>query len=195
MQHFLIEGGDVLGKNSLIKRICEYYNYDNNIIRHFTKPPKTIINKASFEYQIMCFEKEGQLLNTILQLEKDQYNYFENIMLWNRSIYGEYVYGQMFRGENPSSIEKYIKLFEKKYLLNNPKTYLILLTADSDFFLSKEDGKSFSQNIEQKTKELKLFNDIFNKSAIDNKIKIKVNDGMSFIPKENIFNQVLNFIK
>ena len=35
MKLLIIEGGDQLGKSSLIKGLCEHFNYDNVTIRHF----------------------------------------------------------------------------------------------------------------------------------------------------------------
>ncbi len=196
MKHIIIEGGDNLGKNTLIKNLSDYYNFDNVIIRHFGKPPKLFVESMSpLEFQIQCFYKEAQIADYIRQLENDEYNYYENILIWNRSHLGEYVYSQMFRGEDPEKIEIYLNNYESANLINNPdEIFLILLTADPSFFLSKEDGKSFSKNIEEKTKELKLFNEVFEKSLIDNKLILKVNDGKSFLPERYIFNEILNFI-
>jgi len=188
MKHIIIEGGDRLGKSSLIEKIAHHYNFDNVIIRHFGKPPKIFQDGITpFKFQVTCFDKEGYLLEQIRLLEEDIYCYYNNIVLWNRSHLGEYVYGQMFRGENPKEIENFLMNFEEKFLLVNPDTYLILLTADPEFFLSKEDGKSFSKNIIEKTQELKLFNEIFEKSSIYNKLIVKVNNGDNFIPKDEIF--------
>jgi len=196
MKHIIICGGDQLGKSLLIDGLIKYYNYDNVTIRHFGKPPKKIPNELSpLGFQTECFYKEGYLLEKFCQLENDEYNYYENIVIWNRSYLGEFVYAQMFRNIDPKLIEDMIKNFEEKFLLNNPKTYLIMLTADPDFFLKQEDGKSFSQNIDKKTEELKLFDEIFNKTLIPNKLKLKVNNGDNFLDKQYILNKVKDFLK
>jgi len=196
MKHIIICGGDQLGKSSLIEGLIKHYNYDNVTIRHFGKPPKKISNKLSpLEFQTECFYKEGYLLEKLCQLENDVYNYYENIVIWNRSHLGEFVYDQMFRNTDPKLIENMIKHFEEKFSLTNPKTYLIMLTADPDFFLKQEDGKSFSQNIDKKTEELKLFDEIFNKTLIPNKLKLKVNNGDNFLDKQYILNKVKDFLK
>jgi len=196
MKHIIVEGGDRLGKSTVIEGIAKHFNYDNVMIRHFGKPPKEFPEEDSpLSFQAECFHKEGYLLDAINQMENDVYNYYENIVIWNRSHLGEFVYGQMFRKIDPAQIEFMIKNFEEKFLLENPETYLILLTADPEFFLSKEDGNSFSQNIEQKTTELKLFDEIFEKSLIDNKLKVKVNFTENFFySKDYILSQVLDFL-
>jgi hypothetical protein len=196
MKHIIICGGDQLGKSSLIEGLLKHYNYDNVTVRHFSKPQKTTKEYDDpLKFQLTCFEKEGNLLETIRQMEEDEYVYYENIVLWNRSHYGEYVYGQMFRGLNPLEIETYISNFDERFLLCNDDTFFVLLTADPLFFFKQEDGKSLSNNVKQKTKEIQLFDTVFNKSSIRNKIKIKVNDGQSFVPKQDVLNQVLNFLK
>lgn len=196
MKHIIVEGGDRLGKSTLIAAIAKHFNYDNVMIRHFGKPPKEFPEEDSpLSFQAECFYKEGDLIEALSQMENDVYNYYENIVIWNRSHLGEYVYGQMFRNNDPKQTELMISNFEERFLLTNPETYLILLTADPEFFLSKEDGNSFSKNLEQKTTEIKLFNEIFDKSLIDKKLIIKVNEGNQFLPKDNIMTTVLNFIK
>jgi len=196
MKHIIIEGGDRLGKSTLINLLCNHFNYDNINIRHFGKPPQKFPEDISpLEFQAKCFVKEGRLLDFTHQLENDQYAYFENIVIWNRSHLGEYVYGQMFREQNPIEIEKFIKNFEEEFLIYNSETYLILLTADSEFFLEQEDGKSFSKNIEEKSRELNLFDDIYNKSLVDKKLRIKVNkNNKEYIPTWHILNLTLEFI-
>ena len=55
MKLYIVEGGDRLGKSTLISKICQSANYDNVTIRHFGKPPKTFPeNVTPFEYQKQC---------------------------------------------------------------------------------------------------------------------------------------------
>jgi len=192
MKHIIICGIDRCGKNSLIKGICDHYNYNGVHIRHFDKPPKTLTSVQAFEFQKNTFSKEGNFIECISNLEKDQYYYHENVLIWNRSPYGEYVYGQMFRKLEKKVIIKYIRTYDNFYLYHD-NTYFIMLTADPEFCLKQEDGNSFSKTIEQKTKEISLFNEVFELSSL-NKLKIKVNDGDNYISKETILNNTLNFI-
>lgn len=197
MKHVIIEGGDRLGKSTLIEGIAKHFNYDNVSVRHFGKPPKVFPEGVSpLEFQAKCFLKEAELTEFIRQLEGDEYCYYENVVVWNRAHLGEYVYGQMFRDQDPKELKDYLHNFEIRHLLNNPEeTFLVLLTADPEFFLSKEDGNSFSQDLKDKKRELQLFDEIFELSQIDNKLKIKVNDQKDFLPKEYILGSVLDFMK
>jgi len=197
MKHIIIEGGDRLGKSTLIEGLSKHFNYDNVVIRHFGKPPSIFPEGISpLKFQARCFLKEAHILECIRQLEDDEYYYYENIVIWNRAHLGEYVYGQMFRAQDPLELKEYINNFEINNLLaNSRETFLFLLTTNPKFFLSKEDGNSFSKNLEEKTRELKLFNEIFDFSSIDNKLRIEVSDREKFYSKDYILNIVLDFIK
>lgn len=195
MKHIIIEGGDRLGKNTLIKGIYEALNYDNITIRHFGKPPKGMTPKESLDFQINAFYKEGFFIKILNEhLNNDHLNYFENVLIWNRSHLGEYVYGQMFRGLAKNDIKTKLLKFETSNLdLDN--TYLITLTAKAEFFFSKEDGQSFSQNLEQKERELKLFKDIHNNSLIKNKLLLKVDKNHEYRNQNIILGEALEFLK
>lgn len=197
MKLIIIEGGDRLGKSTLIGKLAEHFNYDNVVIRHFGKPPKVFPESVDpLSFQAECFDREGYLVENLLQMENDEYNYYENIVIWNRAHLGEWVYGQMFRGIDPDRIQNMLENFEERFLMyDDLKVYLILLTADPEFFHSKEDGHSFSKSIDQKTRELNLFDEAFHNSSIDKKIRIKVDNNGSFRGKDEILNDVLDFLK
>ena len=199
MKLLIIEGPDRCGKSSLIKGICEYYNYDNISIRHFGKPPKSLLGEAALSYQLNAFYKEAELFSKSLQLLSDYYSYYENTFIWNRSHLGEYIYGPMFRNANMTDYSNVVKnslsLFEKKYFSTLKNVYLITLVADPKFNLSKEDGNSFSQTLEQKTKEIELFKEAHEFSIIHPKLLLKVDENGAFRPKEDILNEVLEFIE
>jgi len=197
MKLIIIEGGDRLGKSTLIGKLAEHFNYDNVVIRHFGKPPKVFPEGVDpLSFQAECFDREGYLFSQLCSMESDEYNYYENIVIWNRAHLGEWVYGQMFRGIDPNKIQNMLDNFEEKFFMyDDIEVFLILLTADPEFFHSKEDGHSFSKSLEQKTRELSLFDEAFHNSAIDNKIRIKVNVGDSFRGKEEILKDVLDFLQ
>lgn len=193
MKHLVIEGGDNLGKNSLIEALCRYYSYNNVAIRHFDKPPKGLTPKETLEFQFQVFYKEMMFADYIHEMiDSDDRGYHENVLIWNRSHLGEYVYSQMFRGINKRDISTKLRTFEERNQLSN--IHLITLTASPKFFLDQEDGESFSQNIEDKSRELQLFKEAHALSLIPNKRLIKVNQGNSYRGKDIIFDEVLEFI-
>jgi len=196
MKLIILEGGDRLGKSTLIEGLCKHFNYDNISIRHFGKPPKKLDSNQVLLFQFICFSKEAEFIDAFKFIGAD--NYYDNIIIWNRSHLGEYVYSQMFRGVDGEEIKNQLTHWEHfKLLLNNEDIdmHLITLTADPEFFLSKEDGESFSKNLEEKTKELQLFKEAHEFSLIKNKLLIKVDNNGEFKSKEEILNEVLNFIK
>ena len=193
MKHIIIEGGDRLGKNTILESLCAHYKYNNITIRHFDKPPTNLTIKETLEFQFEVFYKEMLFANHISEsIDGDKWGYHDNILIWNRSHLGEYVYSQLFRGIKKSDVIEMIKTFESR----NRETdqYLITLTASPRFFLAQEDGESFSQNIEDKSKELRLFKEAHSISLIPNKKLITVNEGDSYRDKDIIFNEVLEFI-
>lgn len=197
MKLIIIEGTDNVGKGTLIKNLCNYYNYHNVTIRHCDKPPKNISTKEVLDFQFKVFVQEAKLINHIFSMHNSLL-YHDNIIIYDRFYLGEYVYSQMFRGADPEYVKQRLLEYEKFYLNykdeNGFKPYLVTLSADSNFILSKEDGQSFSQNLEQKTKELELFKEVHEFSMIPNKLLVKVDNNEVFRTKEDILNEVINFI-
>lgn len=191
----IICGGDRLGKGTLIKGLCEHFDYKNITIRHCDKPPKNIPQNEVLDYQIKAFEQEMEL---ILYLERmnPKFMYHDNIIIFDRFHLGEFVYGQMFRNYDSKLLKETIITLENKFLkdLKYVEPYLITLTANPQFFLQKEDGHSFSQTIEQKTKELELFKEAHCFSIIQNKKIIKVNNDNNFREKNDILQDVISFL-
>lgn len=194
MKHIIIEGPDKSGKNSLIKSLLDYYDFDNVSVRHFGKPPSYLSNlQEIIDFQFTAFGKELNILHNLDEIENSGYNYYPNVVLWNRSHIGEYVYGSMFRKAKKDYLLNLIKSFEH-FLFDN--TYLISLTGDPEFLLSIEDGKSFSQTISQKKEEIETFKEIFSLTSIKKKKEIFINDeNLKFKPKKDNLNEVLEFIK
>ena len=196
MKLILLEGGDNLGKNSLIEGLCKHFNYDNISIRHFGKPPTGLSSIEVLDFQFKCFYNEGNFVQHIVDRfnEIKKHRYYSETIIWNRSHLGEYIYGSLFRNANPEVLKAKLLFFEKHFL-DYKNVYLITLTSDPEFFLSKEDGNSFSKNLEQKTKELSLFLEAHEFSSIKNKLLVKVDMKGIFRSKENILQETLEFIK
>ena len=72
--------------------------------------------------------------------------------------------------------------------------YYIQLVNDSvKLALSNDDGNSISNDKDNIIKEIELFKEVYELSNINKKL-IKVNDGDEFRDKNDILNEVLNFI-
>lgn len=194
MKLIILEGGDRLGKSTLIKGLCEHFNYDNVTIRHFGKPPKGLLPEEILKFQFKAFRKEMNLFYRIYTRSIDTYTYYPEIMIWNRSHLGEYVYSQMFRGGKPETLKRMLLEYERGFISHN--VYLITLTASPEFFHSREsDGHELSKTLEQKTKELELFKEAHEFSIIRPKLLLKVDNNGQFRTKEDILNEVIQFTK
>ena len=203
MKLIITEGGDRLGKSTLIEGLCRHFNYDNVTIRHFGKPPKTLTSEETLKFQFSAFNKEMKLFDRIYTRSIDTYTYYPEIMIWNRSHLGEYVYSQMFRNGNPEVLRNMLCEYERGFISHD--VYLITLTADSNFFNTREsDGNELSKTLDQKTKELELFKEAHEFSTITNKHLLRVDQQITelyytgpteFRPKEDILKEVIDFIK
>jgi len=193
MKHIIIEGGDRLGKDTIVKRLCDHFDYKNITLRHFDKPPKGMSPKETLDFQFDVFYKEMLFVDHIRDnIHGDDWSYHDEIVIWNRSHLGEYVYSQMFRGISKKDVSARLRLFEERNLRSN--MFLITLTASAQFFLDQEDGNSFSQDLNQKEMELYLFKEAHALSLISNKKIIKVNKKNQYRSKDEIFNEVLELI-
>lgn len=191
MKLIIIEGPDRIGKTTLIKNLCEYFNFDNITIRHFGKPPSCLSFKESLNYQLNSFKKEAHLFQHIRKKYDLEKCYYNEVVIWNRSHLGEYVYSSLYRNGNKKTILKRLLNFETKELVPyKDEIYLItMITDDIDILLNRDDGLSFSKKTEDRLIEIKLFEEIHSLSLLSNKLLINVdNDPI------NVLNKVINFI-
>lgn len=184
MKHIIIEGPDVVGKDLLISKLCSLSN--NYIVRHFSNPIGNT-NAEKINYQKIDFELEFKLAQTAQNFFCK--NHLPELLIWNRSHIGEYVYGQMYRNYDPS----WIFDLEQKYNLDD--VYLILLYGDPKFLIGKDDGESISNKVENRAKEINLFFEAFEQTHIKNKQSIKVNKNNEYLPISTIHTIALNFLK
>lgn len=186
MKLIIVEGLDNTGKDDCLNYLINKYS-DNHLYRHFGFPIGET-NQEKIDYQKYSFQKEFSLYQTI---EKDKYFNQNNEIYWNRSHIGEYVYGTIYRNYDP----EWIFNLETLYGFDEKDIYLILLTADPEFLIKNDDGKSFSTKLSDKKREIKLFESAFQKSIIHNKLNIKVNENKkSYRSRESIRTEIENFI-
>jgi hypothetical protein len=62
----------------------------------------------------------------------------------------------------------------------------VYLHADAEFLTKMEDGNSLGKTLEEKKKQLEIFDRAIEFSKLQNKLKIKVDKDGSFIPKEEM---------
>lgn len=178
MKLLIIEGTDRTGKDTLIQSLMA--KYPNSEMVHWGYPIGDT-NDEKTEYQKMSF---GYLMRWY-KFKKTMGNL--DLLIWNRSHIGEYVYGTIYRDSYP---QLWIPSMEETYLSNDEDIILVLLEADPEFIVKNDDGESYSNKLEDKKVEISKFQQAFNNSIIINKLKIKVNEGDNYNDAESIFNLV-----
>ena len=189
MKLIIIEGTDNTGKNTLIYNLLECAN--NVKIEHCTKPKATTVREAQVEQQ--------SFFNCLAFNDALEYNHnFTNIVIHNRSFYGEYVYGCMYRGNSDEWVKNLVSSLEAFYKanINEDDIYFITLLAKNPEFLKKnDDGLSLSDaKVEKIKEETQRFKDIFEFSTFKNKKIIYVDENGEFRKREDIWNEVKTFV-
>ena len=178
MKLIIIEGPDNCGKDSLIQRLSENFLTVTNI--HYTKPENKYIQNTIFRGYAYA------IVNKV---------YDTDAIILNRSHYGEYVYGCLYRGVSDKDALDIINEIDDIYLKYDIDVYYIQLLSTSETLLLKnEDNKSLSKgNINAIGAEVRRFEEIFNKSKLNKKL-IYINDGDKFRNKEDIYQDAFDFI-
>lgn len=186
MKIIIIEGPDNTGKNTLINEILD----NNEIVKiiHCSKPKPS--KNVLFE-QYLSFKRLAE------EAIKDYIANSDEILVYNRFHIGEYVYGQIYRNENPEQILEIIKLIEKEILSTIPQDdilYIQLLSTSSELLRKNDDNKSLSNaNIELIKKEQQYFKEAFKHSLFKNKHIIYVNkeNTNEFRDRQDIINEFI----
>lgn len=177
----IIEGPDNCGKDTLINKLKDYYK-DVRVL-HAGIP--TSDNLFEFYYS-------GLIHDTL----DGYYDHSLSAVIHNRSIYGEYVYGPKYRNESKEDVEHLIRKLEigelRTFIFSTDLYFILLTSSSSDLLVKNDDGLSLSSKKSDIEDELHAFNDIFDKSMIENKKKVFVNDGDNFRDKDDIYKEVLS---
>ena len=184
MKVIIIEGTDNTGKDTLISKIME--KYETMTVIHCGKP-KSKTNPS---------EEQDNLFNFYADSIIDHKYDNTDVIIMNRSHIGEYVYGVLYRHRDPNEVLKMILDVDTKLIkANNVTVKYVQLECTSDKLLNRnEDGKSLSQGkAERIHKETELFTEAYVKSFLQKKL-VYVNDGDNFRSREDIFNEVWEFI-
>ena len=184
MYLIIIEGTDNIGKDTLINELIKLFNSVTLI--HCNSP------KAK------CFQSYEQD-NTLIQYARNIVNgYYDetDVIIMNRSHIGEYVYGQLYRNRSQEAIEDMINKVDG-ILLNREDLvikYVQLLSSSVELRKKYDDNLSLSNvDDELMKKENELFLEAFENSPLEKQL-IYVNDEDNFLPKEEIYNDVVKFI-
>lgn len=143
--------------------------------------------KQSNTFEVIKYNKKlySEMFHMMLNSLKDD----NSGVICDRSHLGEIVYGNIYRGYTGD----YVIDIEKNFhhiidLWNN--LFLITLIDEPQNLISREDGLSFSINIEKKKREIELFEMAHNISTINNKLIININNK----DENKVFEEVKEFI-
>lgn len=173
----IFEGIDNVGKSTQIQLLRNY----------FAKQDKVFITHHSSNYKGVSSEKHQELTKKEYS-EIFKYCRFTDIIC-DRLHGGEYVYGQIYRNyKNPEFVFE-LEKNEKINLLNN--VFLIILIDKPKNAVKRDDGLSFSIDLNKKQKEIDLFKEFYKKSNIKNKLLIDINNKSI----KDVHKEIINFIK
>lgn len=195
MKIIIIEGTDNVGKDTVINRLQK--EFISCPIIHSEKPPVgSNKDMAAFQQTSFCFLLGDTLFQYVTVSKMGIGDEFA--LIHNRSWYGEYVYGCLYRDNNPKIVKNMIHTLET-ILTNTVKEddlcFITLLADDMDFLSRNEDGLSMSGGKQELIKiETDRFKEIFNDSIIKNKHIVYVNDGSEFRHPDDIYNEVLSYV-
>lgn len=190
MKIVIIEGTDNVGKDTVIMQLLSKFPVTK--VMHCEKP-KSITPKEQAAEQYASF------------LNLAQENIYDNVrgktdcVIHNRSWYGEYVYGCMYRQNDPDHVVNMIHKLEEHLLRSIDEkdiVYITLLSNSAEFLVKNDDGLSLSDaKVDKIVEETRRFEKIHELSTFKNKHIIYVNDGESFRTKEDIMEDVMSAIK
>lgn len=177
----IVDGMDNTGKSTLIARLTKVLESLGNttITIHSQKPPKDIAPEDTSAYQHKYYLDLINMLTTLKSERKYDY------IILDRGWISEYVYGPLYRNRGKQEIVEDNIVLDKKVLslFNIPSdVYLIMLLGSTKFLLSREDGKSLSDNDESLIElERTEFEKGFDYSLIDKKIYYEVDSDNEYI--------------
>lgn len=188
MKIIIIEGPDNCGKNTIIHNIID--NNDSVKVIHCHKPDTAAVDPLA-EMTKVFFHHADCVINDYMTQNTD-------VVVFNRYYFGEWVYGQLYRHENPVEIMNLIQSLEQyllTYIDHEDIYYIQLLSSSAELLSMNDDGDSLSNaevhNIE---KEISLFKEVCTISNLKKKM-FYINERNSYRTRQDIINEVNSFIQ
>lgn len=193
----IFEGADNLGKSTIINKIVNSFKDKKDITLMHCTGPHPAEGEDPFTYQERTFKEKVIKLNTLLGTETALETSSKNIAILDRSWYGEYVYGQIYRNGDPERIIEMINLCNM--MMYSP-CIVIYLTASPEFILEHDDKISLYSNTDDKIdtilEELGMFKECFEKVNCENFIEVSVEgENMQYRNIDDIYKEIYNKIQ
>jgi len=173
----IIEGPDNVGKTTQIRKIKNHYALTKNVyfILHSSSNYETNndishMDLASKEYKyVFQYSKQMNILS-------------------DRLHGGEVVYAPIYRNYDGD----YVYTLELNNNIDKREDiYLIVLVDKAKNLIDRDDGKSFSIDIDKKELEISKFKEFYEKTNIKNKILIDIENK----DEDKVFNEIIKFLK
>lgn len=189
MKLVIIEGTDNVGKDTVISQLLQKFLIIKMI--HCDKPKSKNPIDAANEQRDLFWDIANENVYDYIHGKTD-------CIIHNRSWYGEYVYGCMYRNNDPDKVISMVNSLEE-YLMKtipvNDICYITLLSDNVDFLVKNDDGLSISGAKQELIQtETQRFKEIFERSILPNKHIIYVNNGNNWKTREEIMNEIMNYI-
>lgn len=161
--NIIIEGPDNVGKSTLIQNIKNHFNYFTFHTLHYSAI-KHNSNVESIQYSKKLYEE----LFNIMILNNNP----NSGIICDRAHLGEMVYGPIYRNYSGD----YVLDIEKNNITEELQDSLVLVTCydEPENLINRDDGLSFSTNINTKRDEINRFKDAHFKSIIKRKILLNI---------------------
>ena len=188
----IFEGPDNVGKSTQIDMLrkafhdfeistqvihCSNFKFRTNIDDKYSIETKTkVLKEMSKRY----YTKIMHIMN-VYNTKDDNY---ESVLILDRSHLGETVYSPIYRNYSGDYV------YELENIVEHPKkVFVITLVDKAENLISREDGHSFSTNIDQKNKEIEYFKEANSRTKF-NSLLIDV-DGLN---PDRVFEKISNFV-
>lgn len=161
MTAVIIEGPDRCGKSTQIKRLMKFFAG--------TKPMEwlhyTSLKGLTPEHQTELFKNTFDHMFKLISQD-------DAIWFLDRSHLGEKVYGPIYR---PSIDTDYIWDLEKKHRISEREDIFLIVVYDSSFKnIERDDGDSYTTELEACKKEVENFKSAYHGTSIRKKILIDI---------------------
>ena len=218
MKVLFLEGLDNVGKSTVANELMTRYKEKYNILFMHSRSPKPQEGVDPLTYQGIEFFMKADVAGHMAMYEECKDTYIpenkkhplsETLCIFDRSWLDEYVYGQIYRNEKPEDILSMIKFCFRQLtydeLAHKVEPVMVYLDASPEFSIAKDDGKSFTSNIEeyneklyQVKREYNLFMSVLNICEMNNFCKtliVNVQDGDNYRPLDNIIEDISKQLK
>lgn len=218
MKVLFLEGLDNVGKSTVANELMTRYKEKYNILFMHSRSPKPQEGVDPLTYQSIEFFMKADIAAHMAMYEECKDTYIpenkkhplsETLCIFDRSWLDEYVYGQIYRNEKPEDILDMIKFCFRHLtydvLVHKVEPVMVYLDASPEFSIAKDDGKSFTSNIEeyneklyQVKREYNLFMSVMNICEMNNLCKtlmVNVQDGDNYRPLDNIIDDISKQLK